>query len=319
MYKLCKMKVALLAALCVAAIVITTSFSVNAASPPRAMAACDPQNDVTTTTPRLFEYPYPPESITDFEERVNYIVSHFWESVDLSKPIRDTVAFEAALRDYVDFFRYAHREVVFSSIKDFMYKAQSNTSNTVLIMEMAERALFGLNMVYWSDEVYLEFCRMFIDSKKVKQEQKIRYIDQVKRIENTLQDCVPVDFTAITPDKHKLKLSSISGWVLIYFNEPDCFDCTITRLRLNTNQVISDYVEYGQLTVLAVYPGEWSQQWVEDANSMPKEWTYGCCESIDELYDIRFIPSFYLLNREHKLVGKNLTLEDVQQLLAGGQ
>lgn len=313
------MKVASLAALCIVAGVMATSLNVNAASVPGASPTNAPQSDVATTTTRLFEYPYPPESITDFEERVNYIVSHFWESVDLSKPIRDTVAFEATLRDYVDFFRYAHREVVFSSIKDFMYKAQSNTSNAVQIMEMAERALFGLDMVYWSDEVYLEFCRMFIDSKRIRQEQKLRYIDQVKRIENTLQNSVPVDFTAITPDKHKVKLSSISGWVLIYFNEPDCFDCTITRLRLNTDRVISEYVEYGQLTVLAIYPGEWSKEWVEDANSMPKEWTCGCCEDIEELYDIRFMPSFYLLNREHKLVGKNLTLEDVQQLLAGGQ
>lgn len=285
-----------------------------------AMAAATPiakaQNDATAPA-TLFQYPVAPDTMSSLENRVNYIVPRFWDNYDLSRAIRDTVGFVGAFEDYVDLFRYAHRNIVFTAIKDFMNKAQSNTSNLILIMGIAEQSLFYPGTVYWSDEVYLPFARFFVEAKNVKSEYKLRYRDQIKRIENTLQGIVPPDFTVVKADKSKVKLSDIAGWTLIYFNEPDCFDCTMTRLRLSTDATVNAFVESGELTIVSVYAGSSSAEWMSDSSSSPESWVVGTCDGLDEVYDVRFIPSFYLLDREHKIINKNLTLANVQYLLGG--
>ena len=273
-------------------------------------------DDATWTPPEtLFKYPTVPDTMSTLESRTNYLITHFWENFDLSKPIRDSIGFDSAFRDYIDLFRYAHRTVVFSSINDFMNKAQSNTANMIFIIGVVESALYSAGAAYWSDEVYLPFIKFFVDSKMIKNEYKLRYKEQITAIENTPVGAAPPDFTITKTDKSKVKLSDISGWTLIYFNEPDCFDCTLTRLRLSTDSNISLLVDSGQITVVSVCPGGYSAEWASEAASMPENWINGYCQDIDQTYDIRLVPSFYLLDKDHKIVNKNMALTDVQALL----
>ena len=119
---------------------------------------------------RLFAYPMAPDTCATLESRCNYIISHFWDDYDISKPITDEAAFESTFRDFVDFFRYAHRNVVLGTVRDLVNKAQSNTSNLQKLGEVAERTLYGTEAEYWSDEVYVKelpeaksYILLFID------------------------------------------------------------------------------------------------------------------------------------------------------------
>ena len=135
---------------------------------------------------RLFDYPVVPDTIISLENRTNYIIQNFWENYDFSAPIRDERVFETTFRDYVNFFKYAHKTIVVSCIKDMMRKAQSNKSNFMLIAEIAERALYAPGAEYWSDEVYIPFLESVMDNNMLKKSEKERYKYQLELLENNL-------------------------------------------------------------------------------------------------------------------------------------
>ncbi|MGN0212083.1 MAG: DUF5106 domain-containing protein [Muribaculaceae bacterium] len=260
----------------------------------------------------LFKYPVAPDTIATLEGRTNYIVSKFWDNFNMSKHIADSAAFDAAFRDYVTFFKYAHKNIVFSSIKNFMNKAQSNLANYIMVMKIAEKALYAPGAEFWSDEAYLPFAKFFVNSKKVKSAQKQHYIAQIKKIEQNEKGADAPDFTFVMPDKSKKRLSDIKdGWVLIFFND-DSSDCSIARLRLSTDVTVNRNIDENKVTVLSIFPGKYSGEWAEEARTYSDKWIIGACEDADDTFDIRFTPSFYILDRDHKIVEKNLNLETVK-------
>ena len=134
----------------------------------------------------LFAYPLAPDTCSTLESRCNYIITHFWDNFDISKPIVDDTAFENTFRDFVDFFRYSHRNIVMAVVRDFVNKAQSNTANLKKLGEVAERALYGPEAEYWSDEVYMAFIKPLAASKQLPRDVRDHYARQLAAI-NTVQ------------------------------------------------------------------------------------------------------------------------------------
>ena len=142
---------------------------------------------------RLFPYPMAPDTCTTLESRCNYIITHFWDGYDISKPISDEAVFEDTFRDFVDFFRFAHRNIVMNSVSDLMNKAQSNSSNLLKLGEVAERALYGTEAEFWSDEVYVAFIKPLASNKSLPKQVRERYASQLARI-NSVQVGAVLDF-----------------------------------------------------------------------------------------------------------------------------
>ena len=150
------------------------------------IVACMPWNSVNAQESNevqapatLFAYPVAPDTIKTFENRVNYIVDNFWGNYDLSKPIADLNAFNGAFRDYLGFLRYCHRTVAISSVRDFLFKAQTNKANFEKIAMLAEMGLYNVGAEYWSDEIYTEFLKAVIGNKQLKQDVRKYYAKQM--------------------------------------------------------------------------------------------------------------------------------------------
>lgn len=265
----------------------------------------------------LFPYPQVPDTISTLQDRTNYILIHFWENYDLSKPIQDKALFEKTFQDYIDFFKYAHKTVVFNSIKDFMNRAQSNTANLVAIGEMAERNLYAPTAQYWSDEAYLPFIQTIIASKSVKNIEKVRYKAQLAKINNNqLGQIVPdIEFVDVNGEKKKISSLPATEMTFIFINNPDCEDCSIARVRLSTDVVLNKLISDGKLTFVSITPAAYSKQWAEDAKQYADNWIIGACDNADDMLDIRRTPCFILLDKDKKIVNKNISPESIKALI----
>ena len=189
---------------------------------------------------RLFDYPEVPDTIITLENRTNYIIQNFWNDYDFSQPIRDEWVFEATFRDYVTFFKYAHKTIVVSCIKDMMRKAQSNKSNFLLIAEIAERTLYDPGAEYWSDEVYIPFLESVLDNNMLKKSEQERYKYQLELLRNNLMGDRAQNFELRLADGSKKKLSEIEGkMLLVFFNDEECEE----NLWLMKESEIPDHLE----------------------------------------------------------------------------
>ena len=257
----------------------------------------------------LFAYPQAPDTCATLESRCNYIITHFWDNFDISKPIADMAAFETTFRDYIDFFKYAHRNVVMVNVRDFMNKAQSNVSNMEKIGEVAERALYGPTAQFWSDEVYAAFIQPIASTRKLSREVREHYGRQLAAM-NAVQPGLVLDFEYTGTDGLKHRLSEFpEGTTLIILFVDDSADSSFGRLRLSTDVVLNSLLADGKAALLCVCLNKYTAEWAAAAEGYSQNWTSGCIETLSDQLDLRLLPCCYLLDGEHKVLSKSLSVD----------
>lgn len=257
----------------------------------------------------LFAYPQAPDTCTTLEERCNYIIAHFWDQYDISKPISDDAAFETTFRDYVGFFRYAHRNVVLSAVRDLVNKAQSNSANLLKLGAVAERALYGSQAEYWSDEVYVAFVKPLAAAKQLSKQQREHYASQLARI-NAVQvgATLDVEYTGVDGGKHRLSELPEGKSCIVLFVD-DGVDSNIGRLRLSTDVALNGLLESGKAVLVCLYTGKYSASWAAEAAGYGEHWIMGCGDHLAKTLDLRVVPCCYVLDGQHVIQTKSLSVE----------
>ncbi len=256
----------------------------------------------------LFAYPLAPDTCSTLEERCNFIITHFWDGFDISKPITDDAAFERTFRDFVDFFRYSHRNVVMSTVRDFINKAQSNASNLQKVGRVAESALYGTEAEYWSDEVYVAFAKALAGSKQLPREVRDHYASQLARI-NSVQVGAMLDFEFIGLDGLKQHLSDLNAKTFILLFLDDSTDSMIGRLRLSTDVALNALLNEGEATLVCLCANKYTADWASAAAGYADNWIIGCGENLAKDLDLRAFPVCYMLDDQRTILNKTLSVE----------
>ena len=291
------------------------------------IVACMPWNSVNAQESNevqapatLFAYPVAPDTIKTFENRVNYIVDNFWGNYDLSKPIADLNAFNGAFRDYLGFLRYCHRTVAISSVRDFLFKAQTNKANFEKIAMLAEMGLYNVGAEYWSDEIYTEFLKAVIGNKQLKQDVRKYYAKQMERINRTQLGASLASVTYTDADGKKVSIADIEAdMVMIFITLDSDADQSFQRVRLSTDVAINSILDSGKVKLLCLSPEKYSKEWAHKAKGYAQSWLVGACPelSVEGDYDVRYTPSFIILDKDKNIIQKNVDLEAIKATFGG--
>lgn len=291
------------------------------------IVACMPWNSVNAQESNevqapatLFAYPVAPDTIKTFENRVNYIVDNFWGNYDLSKPIADLDAFNGAFRDYLGFLRYCHRTVAISSVRDFLFKAQTNKANFEKIAMLAEMGLYNVGAEYWSDEIYTEFLKSVIGNKQLKQDMRKYYAKQMERINRTQLGASLASVTYTDADGKKVSIADIEAdMVMIFITLDSDADQSFQRVRLSTDVAINSILDSGKVKLLCLSPEKYSKEWAHNAKGYAQNWLVGACPelSVEGDYDVRYTPSFIILDKDKNIIQKNVDLEAIKATFGG--
>ncbi|MBS7376015.1 MAG: DUF5106 domain-containing protein [Muribaculaceae bacterium] len=291
------------------------------------IVACMPWNSVNAQESNevqapatLFAYPVAPDTIKTFENRVNYIVDNFWGNYDLSKPIADLNAFNGAFRDYLGFLRYCHRTVAISSVRDFLFKAQTNKANFEKIAMLAEMGLYNVGAEYWSDEIYTEFLKAVIGNKQLKQDVRKYYAKQMERINRTQLGASLASVTYTDADGKKVSIADIEAdMVMIFITLDSDADQSFQRVRLSTDVAINSILDSGKVKLLCLSPEKYSKEWAHNAKGYAQNWLVGACPelSVEGDYDVRYTPSFIILDKDKNIIQKNVDLEAIKATFGG--
>jgi len=273
-----------------------------------AFTLCQAQTDAPATP---FPYPVAPDTCTTLESRCNYLCQHFWDNFDISKPIANDDDFLRAFRDYVEFFQFANRNVVMTSIGELMNKARSNTPNLLKVGKAAELSLFFPTAVYYSDEVYVEFAKALANNKMLKKEVRTYYADQLSRINSCQEQKSLPDIELVMGDGSKQKLSAVCDTTTtVIFFYADGADSSIGRTRLNADTNLETLIDEGVVHVLSVYLGKYQPGF---ADLMPPKWVNACSEQALNTYDFRALPCCYIVGRDLMLMTKNISVDELKE------
>ena len=86
-------------------------------------------------------------------------------------------------------------------------------------------------------------------------------------------------------------------------------DSSIGRTRLASDVNFQHVVDDGKLTIVCIHEGKPGDEW---ANGLPEKWAKGYTTGLMSQYDIRLMPSCYMLDGEHRIMNKNITIDDLK-------
>lgn len=269
-----------------------------------------------TVTP-LFAYPAIPDSISSIQARYDYYVSHFWDRANPKGIFSSKPRIAAAFADYLSPLRFASVDTVRNSVARFMKSIEKQPSDVLFVAELAERNLYGDSAEIWSDELMLEFLRPVLANKRVPKASKERLALIARQLENTLagKPFKTVEYTA--PDGAGMKWQPRPGVAaFIFFNDPECSDCNLARIRLKADVRANELVGANLLDIVALSPVEPDDAWKAQAVSYPKEWIVGANPDFDLEFDLRAgTPDFYVVDEQGNLLMKHATIEQILEIL----
>ncbi len=265
----------------------------------------------------LFAYPTAPDTCRTLETRCNYLVQRFWNGCDLSKPIKaenDSLLL-TAVSDYLEIMMNANVNVSLASVRDLMFKAQSNQTNFLKLAQAAEMLLY-MQPTTIIDDVYLAFAKSAADATWAEKNVRNHFRRQVKLIETSklMSPIADFEFNEMGGGKRHLydKADTCENYLLVFSRDDS--DGSFARLRLSTDTGISNAVASGKLKVYDLTIGRVGADWLNNSADYAKTWTVGNYQDAADEIDLRRMPCVFVLDSRHRVLSKNLSVDQVKDM-----
>lgn len=272
------------------------------------------------TTPKTFEMVSIPSMITDPAERAKYLVQHYWDKFDFTDTayIHLPDITEQALSNYIDLMKFVAPEVANSSIKGMMHKATADSSVFAHIADLYEKYLYDPNSPLRDESLYIPVLESVIAAPVFDEVYKIR---PAHLLELALKNRVgqpATDFTyTLASGKTGTLYNVKADYLLLFFYNPDCHACKEITEQLSGNPLIGQLEETKKLKILAIYPDEDLEAWKKHIPDIPANWINSYDSSVtlknDEIYDLKAIPTLYLLDKDKNVILKDITFNQLME------
>lgn len=167
-----------------------------------------------------------------------------------------------------------------------------------------------------NDELYIPLLEAVVGSPFYDSTEKIRPRYQLEMARKNRVGYPAADFWYTLADGKRGNLYALEApFTLIYINNPDCHACEEVQGMLATSSVIDNHLKSGKLKIVAIYPDEDLEAWHKHRTEVPGMWINGYDADLamrrQELYDLRAIPSLYLLDKDKKVLLKDCASVDI--------
>ena len=110
-----------------------------------------------------------------------------------------------------------------------------------------------------------------------------------------------------------------TDFVLVFFYGLDWENAREVSRMIDASQPVKQMIAQKKLTVLSIYLDMAEEQWKEHLPQMPETWIHGYDKNLDILqrqtYVLRVLPALYLLDKEHKVVMKEVAFPYIELYL----
>jgi thiol-disulfide isomerase/thioredoxin len=112
-----------------------------------------------------------------------------------------------------------------------------------------------------------------------------------------------------------------ADFTVLFFSNPGCPACHDIVERIRELPNVEKAIEEGRLAVVNVYIDQDVAKWLELSGEYPRSWICGYDHNYlirsDVLYNVRAIPSLYLLDADKKVLLKDTPQENVLGFIRG--
>lgn len=269
-----------------------------------------------------FTLPTIPIMLNTPELRADYLIRHYWENVNLADTnyIHHPEILEQAWVDFIDITRLVPDTVAISAMKELFRSAEVEKKMFLHFTELANKYLYDPNSPMRNEELYIPVLDVMLGSNVLDDVEKIRPQGRRELAERNRPGKKAIDFTYTLASGKVGTLYGVKAeYTLLFINNPGCHACEESIEELKQAPAINKEMAAGKLKILAVYPDEEKEEWERHLPDFPMEWINGYDRKTvikeKNLYDLKAIPTLYLLDKDKKVLLKDVMVGQVEQYL----
>ncbi|EFR52225.1 DUF5106 domain-containing protein [Bacteroides fragilis] len=285
-------------------------------------AASQEQNGKQDTV-KVFNLPDIPVVLNTVSQRADYMVKHYWDRFDFTDTtyVSQIDVAEQAWVDYCDLLEHVPLSDAQTAIKETIGRAGKNKKMLDFFAELADKYLYDPNSPMRNEELYIPVLEALTASPMLNETEKIRPQARLELAQKNRLGTKALNFTYTLDSGAKGTLYQFPAeYTLLFINNPGCHACSEMIEGLKSSPVINGFIAGKKLRVLSLYPDEELDEWKKHRGDFAKEWTNGYDKELviknKNLYDLRAIPTLYLLDKNKTVLLKDATLQKVEQYLA---
>ncbi len=291
-------------------------------------AAKQPGQEAAVANHRTPPYTPPkvPAVLTAAPEQAEWLVNHYWDAFDFKDTalIPDEEYMEQAFANFAGVISMAgqYAQEPAPGIRANIAKAEADTAMLRGFMKLYDKYFYDPNSPVRNEDVYIAYLQRIIGSKVLPDIEKERPRYRLATALKNRPGDPAADFAYIDGAGKQSRMSAVkSDLLLLYFHNPGCGGCRELIADVDSSPLISEKIKSGKLKVLAMYVDEDLEDWRAHFSDIPAGWINGADPKGTmrdaDIYDLRAIPTIYLLDKEKKVVLKDTTFGELERYLAG--
>jgi hypothetical protein len=266
-----------------------------------------------------FTLPEVPVMLQSPEDRMNFVVQHYWDNFDF----KDTAYIhlpdvtEQAIVDYLDLLVRVPITLSDTCLVQTMQTASQEEKMFSYFVETLRRYLFDPNSPIRNELLYEPIGRFLATSSLADEAARSRAQHDLKLISMNRVGTVAADFVYTLPSGAQKRMHDIrSPYTLLLFYNPDCHGCAETLAAMKASPVLNDPRIMQQVKILAFYPDEDREVWAQHQEVIPAAWINSYDKDLTvltkELYDLKAMPTLYLLDKDKKVLLKDVAVGEIE-------
>lgn len=188
------------------------------------------------------------------------------------------------------------------------------------LTELVSKYLYDPNSPIRDEDLYLPFVRRMAACEFTSEDMKPAYEYEASVCALNPRESIATDFVFRTAAGRNIRLHDIKAeYTVLFFSNPGCHACAEIVDILRSDELVSFKIADGSIAVVNVYIDEELDEWRKHLGDYPKEWYSGYDPHYairsDQLYNVRAIPSVYLLDADKTVILKDADVNRMMERL----
>lgn len=256
-------------------------------------------------------------------EEYSDMIAHFWDDFDFEAEERviayDTIDIINAMCEYVSYIPSRDAD---SLMRNLIRRASHSRPVLNFFSMVTEMVLHDPNSPLRNDEYYIPVLETLLESPLLDEYERIapKYdleIARKNRIGTLANDFVYTLADGSSHRMHDIKAS----YTILMFSNPGCPMCREIMEGISSSPLLNELTERGDLRTISLYPDEDLEAWYSHLDDMPASWIKaydkGTQITVERLYNLKAIPSLYLLDSQKRVIVKDGTsVAQIENIIA---
>ena len=268
----------------------------------------------------------PPAVMDNPQEIAGYMALHWWDGItdpSRSYPCDSTMVsgvsvgdIEQKMANWTNVLGMVGLPVVEKAMSRLYDRAvaceKKDTASNVFekFTELVDKYFYDPNSPLRNEDHYSFYAARLAKSSLIEPVMQEKYARQVRLAALNRTGTPATDFRFADKRGRMHSLYGIKSEVtLLFFSNPGCAACKEIIDVLNNDPVISQLIADGTMAVLNIYIDEDLEAWRTYMPIYPENWYNGFDPDLvirgEELYNVRAIPSLYLLDKDKVVIMKD--------------